>query len=183
MSLTLPLTIENHLGEKKIFHRVEMQGAEETLIMENFLAPNGGLFMHTLYKQDQSLTVLRGRMGYQFMGEAPRYASVGETVIFQKGQAHRYWNAGDTELNCFGWIRPACNTVFIHTAFYHALNESGREKPEQFDGAYLLYRYRNEFARPELPGFVRTVVIPATYKLGKLTGRYKKFRDAPAPLP
>jgi hypothetical protein len=65
---------------------------------------------------------------------------------------------------------------------YNSINESGTERPTQFDGAYLFYRYRKEFDVPEIPKFVKSVIIPATYQIGKLTGKYKKFKDAPAPL-
>jgi len=103
-------------------------------------------------------------------------------VNFKKGTPHRFWNAGEDVLNCYGWIKPAGNIVFYLTALYNAMNESGSEKPEQFDGAYLLYRYRKEHDLPELPKFVKSFVIPATYTIGKLTGRYKKFADAPTPM-
>lgn len=182
MNQALPHIIKNHLGEELIFHRLQQEGGEEKLIIEIFISPGGGSVMHTQYLQDKSLTVLKGKMGYQLIGEESRTAGTGETVLFQSGQAHRFWNAGDEELHCFGWIKPANNIVFCLTAFYNALNESGREKPEQFDGAYVLYRYQGEFDMAGLPLFVKKVVIPATYYIGKWTGRYRKFKAAPEPL-
>ncbi len=43
-------------------------------------------------------------------------------------------------------------------------------------------RYRSEYGLMGLPAFVRKVIIPATYFIGKLTGKYRKFKNAPQPL-
>lgn len=179
MHYNFPHTIKSHLGEELIFHRIEMEGDEEKLIVENFVAPNAGPIMHTHYKQDEGLTVLHGKLGYQIQGEEPKYAKVGETIVFKRGIAHRFWNAGEDDLNCFGWIKPANNVVFFLTALYNSINETGTERPNQFDGAFLMHKYRTEFDMPEVPKFVKSVIIPATYGIGKLTGRYKKYKDAP----
>ena len=72
--------------------------------------------------------------------------------------------------------------VFYLTALFNAQKESGKEIPEPFDAAYLLYRYRKEYGMPGLPRFVNAVIIPATYTIGKLRGRYKKFEQAPEPM-
>ncbi|MFL5740941.1 MAG: cupin domain-containing protein [Flavisolibacter sp.] len=182
MDFKLPHTIKNHLGEELIFHRTEIEDGEEKLIIENYVAPHTPPIKHTHYQQDETLIVLHGKMGYKIGTGEPRYATVGEKAVFKRGQVHSFWNAGEDELNCFGWIQPAHNIIFYLTALFNAINESGTDKPEQFAGAYLLYRYRKEHDLPGLPRFVKSFVIPATYQIGKLTGRYKKFHDAPAPL-
>jgi uncharacterized cupin superfamily protein len=182
MNYNFPHRIKNHLGEELIFHRMEMHGEEQRLIIETYLAPNGKPMMHTHHLQDETLIVLHGKMGYKIEGGEEGIATIGHKITFNRGTAHRFWNAGTDELNCYGWIKPAHNMVFYLTALFNAINESGTDKPAQFDGAYLLYRYRKEHDLPQLPRFVRSVVIPATYGIGKLTGKYKKFEDAPAPL-
>src|SRR5215207_9937462 len=116
MHYNLPLTIKNHLGEKLVFHRMEMEEGEEKLVVDNFVAPNAGPLMHIHHRQDESLTVVRGKMGYQVLGEPAKFVGVGETVLFKRGIPHRFWNAGETELNCHGWIRPANNIIFYLSA-------------------------------------------------------------------
>ncbi len=182
MNYTLPHIIKNPLGEELTFHRMEVEDGEEKLIIETYVPPHARPIMHTHHVQDESLTVLHGKMAYQLGDGEVNYATIGQTVMFKRGIPYRFWNAGEDELNCFGWIKPAYNIIFYLTALYNAMNESGSEKPEQFDGAYLLYRYRKEHEMPELPKFVKAFVIPATYTIGKMTGRYKKFEHAPAPL-
>lgn len=36
-------------------------------------------------------------LAYQRKGEEPRFAGVGETVVFKRGEVHRFWNAGSDE--------------------------------------------------------------------------------------
>jgi mannose-6-phosphate isomerase-like protein (cupin superfamily) len=181
MNKTLPLTIKNHLGEELTFHRMEIEDGEEKLIIENYVAPNTPPIKHIYYMQDEFLVVLHGRLGYEIEGEEVKYAGIGETVLFKKGKPHKFWNAGSDELNCFGWIKPANNIVFYLSSLYDSINETGG-KPDQFDTAYLLYRYRKEFDIPEIPKIVRSLVLPAKYGIGKIAGKYRKFKDAPVPL-
>ena len=91
--------------------------------------------------------------------------------------------AGKEVLRCEGWIKPANSIVFFLTALYDAFNKSGKEQPEPFDGAYLMTRYRSEYDLPEIPTFVKRVIMPATVAVGKMLGRYEHFKDAPEPLP
>ena len=55
-------------------------------------------------------------------------------------------------------------------------------QPEQFDGAYLLKRYASEYDIPGIPRLVKKTVIPLTYFIGKLLGKYKHFKNAPEPV-
>ena len=50
-----------------------------------------------------------------------------------------------------------------------------------FDAAFLLWRYRREYRMDAMPWFARAVVVPVVALIGHLTGRYRKFADAPAP--
>jgi len=180
MNKPLPLSIKNGLGEELIFHRMEIEEGEEKLIIENYVAPNTPPIKHIYYMQDEFLIVLHGKMGYQIEGEEVKYATIGETVFFKKGMPHKFWNAGSDELNCFGWIKPANNIIFYLSTLYESVDDAG--KPDQFDTAYLHYRYRKEFNDPELPKIVKSLVLPAKYGIGKITGKYRKFKDAPVPL-
>lgn len=182
MKITYPHTIENCLGEKIIFHSVQTEPDGDRVIVENFVTPGHGPVMHTHFMQDEALTVLKGKIGYQVLGEDSQYANAGETVVFKRGTPHRFWNAGDEILNCKGWIKPANTIVFFLSAIYAAQNKSGKAQPETFDAAYLMTRYAKEYDLPEIPIFVKKTVFPLTYTIGKLLGKYKKFEDAPEPL-
>lgn len=182
MNRSLPLTIKNHLGEELTFHRMEMEEGEEKLVIETYVPPNTPPIKHIYYMQDEFLIVLHGKMGYQLENGEVKYATTGETVFFKRGIPHHFWNAGKDELNCYGWIKPANNIIFYLSTLYNSMNESGSPRPNQFDSAYLLYRYRKEFDDPGLPKIVKSLVVPAKYGIGKITGKYKKFKDAPVPV-
>ena len=81
-----------------------------------------------------------------------------------------------------GWVKPANTLVFYLSSIYAAQNKSGSERPETFDAAYLLTRYSKEYDLPEMPKFVKKTILPATYLIGKMLGKYKHFEDAPEPV-
>ncbi len=173
-----PFTIETKYGEKINFLRME----GDRLILEGFCEPMAGPGMHVHLRQDEGVTVVKGKIGYQILGKEPQYGGPGDSVTFKRGIPHRFWNAGEEELHITGWIDPAENVAFFLTTLYDALNRGEDKRPELFDGAYLTYRYRNEFDTPEIPGFVKKVIMPLIYFIGRLTGKYRKFDQAPQPI-
>ncbi|WP_132056081.1 cupin domain-containing protein [Pseudocnuella soli] len=181
MEPKLPHTIQNVLGETLTFQALVQEPDGDKLLVENFVAPQSGPPMHTHYLQDEALTVVTGRIGYQVQGEAPKYAAPGETVVFKRGTPHRFWNAGTEVLHCTGWVKPANTLVYFLSAVYAAQNKTGTAQPEKFDAAYLLTRYASEYDMNDIPPFVRKVIIPLTYRIGKLLGKYDHFKDAPQP--
>ena len=182
MNITYPHQIDNIIGEKLIFQRLEKTADGERLILENFVVPGSGPVMHTHWLQDECLTVVKGRIGYQVADQPAQYAGEGETILFKRGEAHRFWNDGKDILHCKGWIQPANTIVFFLTAIFAAQNKSAKAQPEMFDGAYLMKRYASEYAISGVPGFVKKVIVPVTYYLGKLLGKYKHFENAPEPI-
>jgi quercetin dioxygenase-like cupin family protein len=182
MKYQLPHTIQNSKGETLTFKSLVPEPDGDKLLVENFVAPKSGPPMHTHYLQDEALTVVKGRIGYQVQGEEPKYAGPGETVIFRRGTPHRFWNDGTEVLHCTGWVKPANTLVYFLSAIYAAQNKTKSARPEKFDSAYLLTRYASEYGMNEIPPFVRKVIIPVTYGIGKLLGKYKHFKDAPPPI-
>ena len=43
-------------------------------------------------------------------------------------------------------------------------------------------RYRTEYAMLELPAFVRRVIIPILYVVGRVIGKHEKYGNAPEPM-
>ncbi len=180
MQPKLPHTIETITGEKLTFVRIYTQDGKEYIEVENDVLPNAGPPMHTHYRQDESLTVVSGKIGYQELGGEPKFAGPGETVLFKAGVAHKFWNAGTDTLRCTGWVSPPDNLVYFLSEIYKSTNENGG-RPGTYDAAYLLSRYKNEFGMQELPGFVQKVIFPVALFFGNLMGKSKKFADAPPP--
>ena len=182
MKYNYPVIIENGLGEKLIFKSSVIEGGEEKIIAENFVKPGAGPLMHTHLMQDEELTVISGEMTYQVLGEEPKIARAGDTAMFKRGVAHKFVNSGSTELHCIGYIKPTNTIIFYLSGIFAAQKKSGKPQPALFDAAYLIHRYKAEYDLPEMPFFVKRIMIPVVYFLGKLFGRYPHFKDAPEPL-
>lgn len=182
MNYRFPHTIQNCIGEKIIFQKIEKTPDGDRAVGESFCQPGSGPVMHTHFKQDEGLTVVSGKMGYQVLGEAPRYALPGETVVFKRGTPHKFWAEGEAALHCTAWVQPVNTFIFFITSVYAAQNKAGSAQPEKFDAAYLLKRYASEYDLVEIPAFVKKVIIPITYYIGKLSGKYKHFENAPKPV-
>jgi quercetin dioxygenase-like cupin family protein len=174
-----PHTIENGGGEQITFVRRVKDDAGEYLEVENLIKPGSGPPMHVHFKQDESLTVVKGKIGVQVMGGKEEFYGEGDTVTFHAGQAHRFWNAGTEPMICKGWVKPAHNIEYFLTNIYESIKQNGGKQPNQFDGAYLMTKYKREFDMFTIPSFVKKVIFPITVLIGKLTGKYDKFKDAP----
>ena len=182
MNIKYPHIIENNLGEKLIFLSSGKDTDSDKVLVENFVEPGAGPVMHTHLKQDEALTVVSGEMTYQVLGEEPKIAKPGDSVVFKRGTPHKFWNSGNTVLNCTGWIKPANSIIYYLDAIYSAQKKSGKYQPEIFDAAYLMTRYKSEYDLPEMPFFVKKVLMPIVYLTGRITGKYNHFKDAPKPV-
>ena len=179
--ITLPHTIKSIAGEKLTFLRIVTKDGIEYLEVENEVQPNAGPPMHVHHRQDECLTIVSGKIGYQELGGEKKYAGAGETVLFKAGVAHKFWNAGNEPLIGKGYISPANNIVYFLSQIYKSANKNGG-RPGLYDSAFLLNRYKSEFAMLEIPGFVKTALFPVALFFGNLFGKQKKFADAPPPL-
>ena len=179
MKISYPHTIQNGHGEELTFVRLVKTEQGEIVEVENKVQPGAGPPMHVHYLQDESITVVHGKIAAQIFGYPPTFHGPGETVTFKRGVAHRFWNAGDDILICKGWISPPHNIVYFLTEIYRSVAASGNGRPTLFDGAYLQTKYKSEFDMVEIPCFVKTVVFPIVLALGKLKGQHKRFKEAP----
>ncbi|HZH97479.1 MAG TPA: cupin domain-containing protein [Fimbriimonadaceae bacterium] len=176
-----PHTIENGMGERLTFLRRTQTPEGEVLEVENCVQPGVGPPMHVHYFQEEALTVVQGNLGYQRKGEEAQFASVGDTVTFAPGEMHRFWNAGEDELRCTGYVKPPDSIEYFLRGIYEAQKKSGSLRPDMMEAAFLMSRYRNEFGMDEIPPFVQRFVFPVMVLIGGATGKYKKFADAPPP--
>ena len=94
---------------------------------------------------------------------------------------HRFWNAGDGVLRCSGRVSPPDNFEYFLTEVFASMQRGGG-RPNPFDAAYLLGRYRTEFAQGDIPAPIRVVVFPILRALGRLLGRDRRYLDAPPPI-
>ena len=177
-----PRMIDNGEGERLTFLGVRTDtDGREVLEVENQVQPGSGPPMHAHLLQEESLTVTAGRIGYRIAGGSDRFAGPGETVTFAPGQMHRFWNAGNGELRCSGSVSPPDNLEYFLTEVFASVRRGGG-RPNPFDAAYLLGRYRTEFAQGDVPAPVRVLVFPILRVVGRLLGRDRRYVNAPPPI-
>ena len=137
--------------------------------------------MHVHYLQKRPPASSR-KTRVSVLGGEPQFAGPGELVISPAGTPHKWWNAGNDELHMSGWCSPPDNVEFFLSTLFASTKANGGVRPGLFDAAFLVTRYRTEFAMLELPAVVRRVVIPVVYVVGPLLGKDRKFKDAPPPI-
>ena len=172
-----PRSIDNGHGERMTFLGVE----GDRLRISSTVDPGAGPPMHVHKLQTEVIRVERGRVGYELDGSAPVFAGPGDTLTFEPGVVHRFWNAGDDEFTLTGEVFPADNLEYFLTAIYASVAAHGG-RPGALDAAYLLTRYRTEFAMTAIPAPVRRFVLPLQAIFGRAFGRYSHFADAPTPV-
>jgi hypothetical protein len=138
--------------------------------------------MHVHHLQDEVFTVQQGRLAYQRLGEPVMHAGPGEKVIFRRGEAHRFWNAGTDELHCNAYIEPADNIEYFLSEVFASQKRNGGRRPGLFDVAYLTRRYRSEFAMLAIPSIVQRLLFPVLVAVGTPFGLFRRFADAPEPI-
>ncbi len=179
---TYPHTIDNGAGERLTFLRRVPGVRGDRVEGENVVAPGAGPPMHVHHLQEEALTVVSGRIGYQRLGEPEGFAGPGETVTFRAGEVHRFWNAGDVDLHCTAYIEPADNFEYFLGAIFDSAKRSGGHAPHPMDAAFLTRRYRSEFAMHAIPAAVQRFVFPVLVAIGTVMGRFARYADAPAPV-
>jgi len=179
---TYPHTIDNGAGERLTFLRRVPGARGERLVVENVVAPGVGPIMHVHHRQVEALTVVEGRIGYQRLGGPEQFAGPGDSVIFAAGEAHRFWNAGESDLRCTGYIEPADNVEYFLSAIFASQRSAGSLRPDPLDAAFLTRRYRSEFGMLEIPALVQRFLFPLLVGVGHLLGRFDKYADAPEPV-
>jgi quercetin dioxygenase-like cupin family protein len=177
-----PRTIDNGAGERLTFLGTRSDERGEYAEARNVVSPGSGPPMHVHHLQEEGLTVEQGTMGWQRPGEEEHLARAGESVTFAAGEFHRFWNAGDDELVCTGFVRPPGNLEYFLTQIYASTRANGGRRPRLFDSAYLLTRYRSEFGMADIPRPVQRVVFPIVVAVGRLFGLGRRFEGAPEPM-
>ena len=168
-------------GERIVFRQTSADTNGEAVVIETYVEPHGFVAAaHVHPSQEERFQVLRGTVGFK-IGRTEQVAGPGTRVTVPAGTPHRFWNAGDEELTLTGEVFPAGNLEFFLSAIYASVAAHGG-RPGALDAAYLLTRYRTEFAMTAIPAPVTRFVLPLQALFGRAFGRYSHFADAPNPI-
>lgn len=141
--------------------------------------PGIGPPMHIHFKQEEKIKVIKGIMKIKTLTKE-FLLTEGQEYIFAPGEAHRFWNDGDQTLYYSGHVKPSNNYEYFIKHIYQSANEANDDKPGPFDAAFLLTKYKSEMDMLVIPKPVKLIVFPILLFIGKLTGKFKKFANAPA---
>lgn len=150
----------------------EFQGTDE---------PGIGPPMHIHFRQEEKIKVEKGKMRVKTLTKEFSLTE-GESYVFQPGEAHQFWNEGDDTLRYSGHVKPSNNYEYFIGHIYRSANEANDDKPSPFDAAFLLTKYKSEMDMLVIPKPAKVIVFPILLGIGKLTGKFKKFTDAPAAI-
>jgi mannose-6-phosphate isomerase-like protein (cupin superfamily) len=179
--LLMQIIKTNKNGETLIITRSAAETKGKITEYEGFDEPGKGPPMHVHHKQEERIRIIRGKMRVKTR-EKEFSLSQGEEYTFAPGEAHQLWNEGSETLFYAGHVRPAHNYEYLIRHFFRFANEARNTRPGAFDAAFLLTRYKSEIDILDIPKLVKKLLFPLLILLGKLTGRFSKFSDAPPPV-
>lgn len=168
----------NKNGEELIITKSSSETNGEITEFEGKEQPGIGPPMHIHFKQEEMVEVLTGKMRVKTK-EKEFSLGPGESYTFEPGEAHRFWNEGTDLLHYRGYVKPAGNYEYFIEQIYKSANEANDDKPSPFDAAFLLTKYKSEMDMLVIPKPVKIFVFPILLLIGKTTGKFKKFKDAP----
>lgn len=168
----------NRNGETLIITRPATETGGQLTEFEGMDEPGIGPPMHVHFKQEEKLKLLKGKMRIKTLTKEFSLAE-GEEYTFAAGEAHRFWNEGNERNHYAGHVKPSNNYEYFIKQVYKSANEANDDKPGPFDAAFLLTKYRSEMDMLVIPKPVKLFVFPILLFIGKLTGKFKKFADAP----
>lgn len=148
---------------------------------EGFDEPGIGPPYHVHFKQEEGIEILKGRMRVK-TPDKEFVLTAGEQYSFAPGEAHKFWNDGNEKLHYKGYLKPSLNYEYFIEQVYRSANKAGYDRPGAFDAAFLLTRYKSEFDILEIPRPVKMIVFPLLLILGRLTGKFSIYKNAPPPL-
>ncbi|MFC0603298.1 cupin domain-containing protein [Winogradskyella pulchriflava] len=168
----------NKNGETLIITKSAAETNGQITEFEGMEEPGIGPPMHVHFKQEEKVKVVKGKMRIKTLAKEFSLTE-GQEYTFAAGEAHRFWNEGDQTMHYTGHVKPSNNYEYFIKHIYQSSNEANDDKPSPFDVAFLLTKYKSEMDMLVIPKPVKQIVFPILLLIGKLTGKFKKFSDAP----
>jgi len=166
-------------GETLIITKSGVETNGQLTEFEGMEEPGVGPPMHVHFKQQEKVKVEKGKMRIKTLTKEFSLTE-GQEYVFLPGEAHQFWNEGDQTLHYSGHVKPSNNYEYFIKHIYQSANEASDDKPGPFDAAFLLTKYKSEMDMLVIPKPVKLIVFPILLAIGKLTGKFTKFADAPA---
>jgi quercetin dioxygenase-like cupin family protein len=167
------LVLENrHTGERLALTRV-VRGDEVWLELKGSLPPHcEGPPLHIHFAEDEEGYVASGTLSAVVDGRRIT-AGPGESASLPRGSAHRWWNAGDEQLEFLGHARPVVDLDRYLQAVFEVMNAGAEGRPPLFYMAHAVLRHRHTQAVLLMPRPIQAVLFRVIVALGTALGRYR----------
>jgi quercetin dioxygenase-like cupin family protein len=139
---------------------------------------------HVHPAQTETFKVESGTLAVEVDGKS-HTATAGETLMVEPGQAHKWWNPGDSELVFRCEIRPALQfEQLIETMFSLAADGKTNKKgmPNPFRLAVIAKAHLDTVVLPFPPVWAQKAALAVGAPLGRMLGYTPTHTPAPAPL-
>jgi len=161
-----------HTGERLALRRIARSG-QLCLELKGALPPRQeGPPLHMHFEENEVGTVVAGTLSAEVDGRVFE-VEAGGTAALPKGSAHRWWNAGDTELVFEGVTQPLIDLDVYLQAIFEVLNAGPANRPPLFYMAHLAWRHRHTQAVLFAPPWLQKLLVPAIVFAGTILGRYR----------
>jgi mannose-6-phosphate isomerase-like protein (cupin superfamily) len=161
-------------GEKAVL----VKSAEESSgarIFVDFAVEAGGFVPGGEHVHDhlsEHLEVRTGRITFVLDGEE-RTLGAGEEVTIAPGTWHRWWNAGEGEVQIRGRVEPAMRfqeAILVAWGLCADGHTNAEGRPSPLLGALLATRYRREIRFRQPPDAVQRLLFPPLAAFARLRG-------------
>jgi quercetin dioxygenase-like cupin family protein len=177
-------TIENPMtGEQMTFLETSRETDGEYVLVEVVVQPGGTVAAAHLHPyQVETFEILEGTAGFKVGGDKLTVGP-GHVVKVEPGTAHKFWNAGDTELVFRCEVRPALQfEQLLETMFALAgdgkTNRKGMPNPLRL--AVIANAHFDDVRLPFPPAILQKAGLVLGAPLGRLLGYGSTYLPKPA---
>jgi quercetin dioxygenase-like cupin family protein len=139
---------------------------------------------HVHPAQTETFEVIEGTLAATVAGKTLE-AKAGDVLVVEPGQAHKWWNGGESELVFRCRISPALQfESLIETMFALASDGKTNKKgmPNPFRLAVIADAHLNTIVLPFPPVWMQKAALAVGAPLGRLLGYGPAYTPAPMPL-
>jgi quercetin dioxygenase-like cupin family protein len=172
-------------GESMTFVTTSRQTDGEYVLIELSADPDAFVAAaHVHPIQTEAFEVVEGTLGAKVDGKEYT-ANAGDVLVVEPGQAHKWWNAGDSRLVFRCEIRPALQfESLIETMFSLAADGKTNKRglPNPFRLAVVARAHLDTVVLPFPPVWMQKLGLAVGAPLGKLLGYGPTYVPAPSTI-
>jgi len=173
-------------GEAMTFLKTSQETGGEYVQIELIAEPDAFVAAaHVHPAQKETFQVLAGTLGVTVDGETTT-AGPGDVLVVEPGQAHKWWNAGDSRLVFLCEVRPALQfEQLIETMFSLAADgkTNKRGMPNPFRLAVIARAHLDTVVLPFPPVWMQKLALALGAPCGRLFGYGATYSSEPEASP